>query len=89
MPSDIIISEAFLVREIGEPSPASSLLSFEQDSAVWLVEPRRTKAVRKYSGTLVHPSRSDKLGMTLSAFTHFVYEWSGNEIVIADMQGCF
>lgn len=86
---DIVVSEGFLIREMGEPSPASSLSSFEDDAAVWLVEPRRTKAVRKFSGTLVHPSRPDKLGQTLSAFAHFVYEYSGKELVFADIQGNF
>lgn len=81
------MSEGFLVREIGEPSPASSLPNFDEDAAVWLVEPRRTKSVRKFSGTLVHPNRTDKLGKTLSAFSHFVYELSGQEIVLADIQG--
>ncbi|EDR04435.1 uncharacterized protein LACBIDRAFT_330566 [Laccaria bicolor S238N-H82] len=85
--SGIIVSECFLVHEIGTPSPASSLPSFEDDSAVWLVEPRRTKAVRKYSGTLVHPNRQDKLGQTLSAFAHFLYEYSRKELVLADIQG--
>ncbi|KAF8886423.1 kinase-like domain-containing protein [Gymnopilus junonius] len=85
--SNIIISDGFLIREMGMPSPASSFSSFEKDTAVWLVEPRRTKAVRKFSGTLVHPTRRDKLGQTLSAFTHFVYEYSGKELVFADIQG--
>lgn len=86
---DIVVSEGFLAREIGQPSSASSLAPFGDDAAVWLVEPRRTKAVRKFSGTLVHPNRQDKLGQTLSAFAHFVYESSGNELVFADIQGCF
>lgn len=60
---------------------------FEEDAAVWLVEPRRTKSVRKFSGTLVHPNRIDKLGKTVSAFSHFSYEYSGNEIVLVDIQG--
>lgn len=87
--SDIAISEGFLIYEIGEPSHASSLPSFEDNAAVWLVEPRRTKAVRKFSGTLVHPSRADKLGQTFSAFAHFVDECSGKELVLADIQGHF
>jgi hypothetical protein len=84
---DIVVSEGFLMREIGEPSPASSFSAFEEDAAVWLVEPRRTKSVRKFSGTLVHPNRPDKLGKTLSAFSHFVYEFSGQELVLVDIQG--
>ncbi|EDR01742.1 uncharacterized protein LACBIDRAFT_333002 [Laccaria bicolor S238N-H82] len=47
----------------------------------------RTKAVRKYSGTLVHPNRQDKLGQTLSVFAHFLYEYSRKELVLADIQG--
>lgn len=74
---------------MGELSLSSPLASFEDDSAVWLVEPRRTKAVRKFSGTLVYPSRPDKLGQTLSTFAHFVYEYSGKELVFADIQGHF
>ena len=56
---------------------------------VWLVELCRTKSIRKYSGTLVHPNRTNKLGKTLSAFSHFVYEFSGKELVLADIQGRF
>ena len=25
--------------------------------------------------------------MTLSAYAHFLYEWSGHELVLADIQG--
>ena len=74
---------------MGEPSPASSLQAFKDDAAVWLVEPCRMKAVQKFTGTLVHPSHPDKLGQMLSAFTHFVYELSGREMVLADIQGYF
>ena len=74
---------------MGTPSPALSLSSFENDAAVWLIEPCHTKAVQKFSSTLVHPSRPDKLGQTLAAFAHFVYEFSGKELVFADIQGHF
>ena len=84
---DITVTEAFLIREVGLPSPASNLALFEDDSAVWLVEPRRTTSVEKYSGTLIHPHRKDKRGATLSAFAHFVYEMSHHELVFADIQG--
>ena len=47
------------------------------------------KGCLKFSGTLVYPSCPDKLGQTLSAFAHFVYECSGNEFVFADIQGHF
>ena len=85
--SDIVISEGFLICEIGEPSHASSLPPFEENAAVWLMEPHHTKAVQKFSGTLVHLSCTDKLGQTLSAFAHFVYKCSGKELVLADIQG--
>lgn len=84
---DILVLEGFLVREIGTPSSASSLPSSEENNAIWLVEPRRTKSVRKFSGTMAHPNRRDKIGITLSAFTHFAYELSHKELVFADVQG--
>ena len=87
--SDVLISEGFLIYEIGELSHASSLSSFKDNAAVWLVELHRTKAFRKFSETLVHPSRTDKLGQALSAFAHFVYKYSGKELVLTDIQGHF
>lgn len=59
----------------------------EFDKAVWLVEPRRTTSVQKFSGTLAHPNREDELGLTLIAFTHFIYDTSDKELVLADIQG--
>lgn len=75
------------MREVGEPSIASGLSAFEMDPATWLVEPRRTKSVMKFSGTLVHPSRADKVGITLVAFVHFSYEISQKQLIFADIQG--
>ena len=69
--------------------PHFPLQAFEDDTAVWLVEPHHTKAVWKFTGTLVYPSCPDKFGQTLSAFTHFVYELSGREMVLVDIQGYF
>lgn len=57
------------------------------DTAVWLVEPRRTKSVEKYSSTLLHPPRGDKIGITLSAFAHYVYSTTKEKLVLADIQG--
>lgn len=85
--SDIAVSEGFLIQELGLPSSVSDLPPVE-DTAVWLVEPRRTTSVQKFSGTLVHPSpRSDKLAITISAFSHFVYEMTHQDLVLADIQG--
>lgn len=75
------------MREIGIPSPASGLQPVDIDKAVWLVEPRRTTSVQKFSGTLAHPNREDELGLTLIAFAHFIYDTSDKEFVLADIQG--
>lgn len=53
---------------------------------VWLLEPRRSSIVQKWSGTMVHPNRSDKLHMTMSAFAHFSLLWSQYTLVFADIQ---
>ena len=76
-----------MAREVGEPSIASGLPPSETDSSTWLIEPRRTKSVLKFSRTLVHPNRADKIGITLVAFVHFSYEISGKQLVFADIQG--
>ncbi|KAF9523529.1 kinase-like domain-containing protein [Crepidotus variabilis] len=76
---DIIVSEGFLIREDGPVSTASGLPPPSNNVAVWLVEPRRTTAVFKYSGTLI--------GMTLHAFCHFVFDFSNHKLVLADLQG--
>ena len=83
----IDVSDGFLVREIGSPSPASGLQPVDVDKAVWLVEPRRTTSVQKFSGTLAYPNWEDELGLTLIAFTHFIYDTSDKELVLADIQG--
>lgn len=77
------------LRDWGDTlSPASG---FEDDMfgdvAVWLVEPRRTTSVVKYSGTLVHPTRRDQVGIIVTAFAHYIYETSNKELVLADIQG--
>ncbi|KAJ3727495.1 kinase-like domain-containing protein [Lentinula raphanica] len=90
---NIAITECWLFKEKNfTPSKASGLAEnvpkdTTEFSAVWLVEPRRTKAVEKYSSTLIHPPRGDKIGITLSAFTHYVLWSSQNKLVIADVQG--
>ena len=83
---DIIVSEGFLICEQGTPSAASGLAPFKTDNMVWFVEPRHTRSVQKFSGTLVHPDRQDKVGLTLASFAHFVYDASHEELVLADIQ---
>ena len=60
------------IHEIGMPSLSSGLPSELIDKAIWMVEPCRMKSVIKFSGTLVHPSCEDEVGITLVAFAHFV-----------------
>ena len=83
------MTDAFLVSEVGTaPSPASGIADDEfHDTAVWLVEPKRTTSVVKYSGTLIHPTRRDKVGIIVTAFAHYIYEASNKELVLADIQG--
>ncbi|KAF8056186.1 kinase-like domain-containing protein [Lyophyllum atratum] len=83
---DIQVSEGFLIREQGVSSPASGDLA-GLEPVVWLVEPRRTTSLVKFSGTLCHPKQDNKMGKTITAFAHFVYEISGKTLVFADIQG--
>lgn len=85
MLTDIQVSEGFLIRE---QTPGSTFDDHD-NQAVWLVEPRRTTSVIKFSGTLHHPARDDKIGKTVTAFAHFVYEVSKKSLVFADIQGIF
>ncbi|KIO00038.1 hypothetical protein M404DRAFT_10270 [Pisolithus tinctorius Marx 270] len=87
--SEIVFSEGFLLCEHEMSSAASGELDCGNyyGGAVWLVEPRQTTTVMKFSGTLEHPSSMDKLGITFSAFAHFAYEYSKHKLVFADIQG--
>ncbi|KAJ2921872.1 hypothetical protein H1R20_g15222, partial [Candolleomyces eurysporus] len=87
--SAITVSDGFLVREVGEPSAPSGLASNNAYGAVWLVEPKRTRSVRKFCGTMVHPERSDKVGMTISALCHWIYTTTRKTEVFADIQGSY
>ncbi|KIN95744.1 hypothetical protein M404DRAFT_17019 [Pisolithus tinctorius Marx 270] len=86
--SEIVFSEGFLLCEHEMLSAASG----ESDhgnyygGAVWLVKPRQTTTVMKFSDTLEHPSSMDKLRITISAFAHFAYEYSKHKLVFADIQ---
>ncbi|THU77644.1 kinase-like protein [Dendrothele bispora CBS 962.96] len=56
-------------------------------SVAWLLEKMRAKQSSKWSGTNAHPTyTNNKLGNVLNAFAHFVYQYSQNTIVIADIQ---
>ncbi|KAF5332096.1 hypothetical protein D9611_008102 [Ephemerocybe angulata] len=83
--SNLVVTPAFLACEVGMSSSASGLGPSEE--AVWLIEPRRTMSVTKYCGTMEYPRRSDKIGVTLSAFLHYVFWASQEEFVFSDIQG--
>ncbi|KAK7035081.1 kinase-like domain-containing protein [Favolaschia claudopus] len=54
---------------------------------LWLFEPRRTTKVEHWSGTNECPAwPQKKLGSTLNAFTHYVYQISQETTVLADLQ---
>ncbi|KAK7007691.1 kinase-like protein [Favolaschia claudopus] len=83
-----------VVADDSAPSPASGI-SLEaylaaDPSAVqvlWLFEPRRSSAVDHWSGTNEYPPwHQNKLGSTLNAFAHYVYQISQETTVIADVQ---
>ncbi|KIO01567.1 hypothetical protein M404DRAFT_149882, partial [Pisolithus tinctorius Marx 270] len=47
-----------------------------------------TTTVIKFSGMMQHPPpTNDKHGITIAAFAHFVFEFSGHKLVFADIQG--
>ncbi|KIK66459.1 hypothetical protein GYMLUDRAFT_157782, partial [Collybiopsis luxurians FD-317 M1] len=93
------VTPVWLAKEVPSatfPSPASGI-SFNEigstdndedlDVAIsWLIEPRRTNAVKKYSGTNVHVQHSAKMGSILTAFAHFTYQASNEMFVLADIQ---
>ncbi len=58
------------------------------DGAYWLLEPMRYGEVKRYSGTMSHvPRDSSHYALTISAFVHFVYVYSEESLVFADIQG--
>ncbi|KAJ7074933.1 kinase-like domain-containing protein, partial [Mycena belliarum] len=97
--TNFMFADALLVREVVNqdgPSPASgvSMDSFldamddnPDSTIVWLLEPLRGSAIERWSGTLKHPNHTNKPGQTMDAFMHFVYVYSQQALVLADIQG--
>ncbi|KAJ7124836.1 kinase-like domain-containing protein [Mycena crocata] len=54
----------------------------------WLVEPLHAGSVQKFSGTLARKSQlpTTRLAATVDAFVHFVYYFSQQSMVLADVQ---
>ncbi|KAJ7199363.1 kinase-like domain-containing protein [Mycena pura] len=83
-----------VIKDAQQPSPASgSLARFEEQplqmrEVVWMLEPLRSASVTRYSGTMEHPIPKGQLALTLSAFVHYAFQFSGdNSIIFADLQG--
>ncbi|KAG6855319.1 hypothetical protein H0H87_005060 [Tephrocybe sp. NHM501043] len=89
---NLTIADALLAQEIDGNSIASGLNSESDDSdstgMTWLVEQKRLHALIKFSGTLQHRILQKGLQtLTVHAFSHFVYGYSKETMVVADLQG--
>ncbi|KAJ7835683.1 hypothetical protein B0H13DRAFT_1913468 [Mycena leptocephala] len=88
------VSNAFLISIIlAEPTKDGGGASENADSvdnSTYLVEPfRSSSVVRKFSGTLGATVDSDKLAMTILAFSHFILERTTCMMAMVDIQGSF
>ncbi|KAF5350300.1 hypothetical protein D9757_013191 [Collybiopsis confluens] len=92
---DIVISEHFLLKETEyTPSKASGIklpadvLGLDE-GMTWLIEPKRPSTFLKFTGTMSH-TRTHTGGLTsetIHAFAHFVYIFTKQQLVLADLQG--
>ncbi|THU98283.1 kinase-like protein, partial [Dendrothele bispora CBS 962.96] len=53
----------------------------------WLIEPRRTNEVTKYSGTMQQVNKNTLPFLTMNAFAHFIHYWTHGQMVFVDLQG--
>ncbi|KAJ7686042.1 kinase-like domain-containing protein, partial [Mycena olivaceomarginata] len=54
---------------------------------IWLLEPRRSSRVKHWSGTNEYPPwHQNKLGSTFNAFAHYMYLFSQESTVLADLK---
>ncbi|KAL0062818.1 hypothetical protein AAF712_010270 [Marasmius tenuissimus] len=86
-------TDAIIAREVveGIPSPVSCLtcetFCNEFTIVTWLLEPRRTTEVVKYSGTM-QPAQINTLPyMTMAAYAHYTYHATEGYLVFVDLQG--
>ncbi|KJA20506.1 hypothetical protein HYPSUDRAFT_1090968 [Hypholoma sublateritium FD-334 SS-4] len=85
---NICFASAYLAQETGTFSVASGIDSFDSEGITWLVEQKRPTTVIKFTGTLNHRQRQkDMRGLTVQAFSHFVYGYSKQTLVFSDLQG--
>ncbi|KAJ7147568.1 hypothetical protein C8R43DRAFT_1129800 [Mycena crocata] len=68
----------------------SSAAEDDESAVTYLVEPlRSTSVVRKFSGTLGATQDTDKLALTMLAFSHFIMEFRVCAMSMVDLQGSF
>ncbi|KAJ7726662.1 kinase-like domain-containing protein [Mycena olivaceomarginata] len=93
---DIKFAQAYLLAEIPVgvtrcPSAASGLEVFDGEAGgmTWLVESKRASVVISFTSTLDHKARGseDIQSETVHAFAHYIFGYSGGELVFADLQG--
>ncbi|THV04044.1 kinase-like protein, partial [Dendrothele bispora CBS 962.96] len=53
----------------------------------WLIEPRRTNEVTKYSGTMQQVNKNTLPFLTMNAFAHFIHYWTHGRMIFVDLQG--
>ncbi|KAG6848200.1 hypothetical protein H0H93_002484 [Arthromyces matolae] len=90
--TDLSIADAFLAEEVEAHSVASGEAEGDPtdftNGVTWLVEPKRSLALTKFSGTLQHgTSNHDLKSLTVYAWAHFVFGYSQESMVVADIQG--
>ncbi|KAG6834916.1 hypothetical protein H0H93_006404 [Arthromyces matolae] len=84
------VADAFLAEEVDGHSVASGEEGSDSnlDGVTWLVEPKRSLALTKFSGTLQHRTTNrDLKSLTVYAWAHFVFGYSRESMVVADIQG--
>ncbi|KAJ7820769.1 kinase-like domain-containing protein [Mycena olivaceomarginata] len=73
------------------PSAASGLEVFDGEAGgmTWLVESKRASVVISFTSTLDHKARGseDIQSETVHTFAHYIFGYSGGELVFADLQG--
>jgi hypothetical protein len=93
---DIRFAHAYLLADIPigvtrHPSAASGLKVFDEEAGgmTWLVESKCALVAISFTSTLDHKARGseDKQSKTVHTFSHYVFGYSGGELVFADFQG--
>ncbi|KAI0641518.1 hypothetical protein C8Q79DRAFT_316050 [Trametes meyenii] len=92
----LLAQESIELSADASPSMASGIskevwnsdASFSEWDAglVWLIEPRRSATVTRWSGTMQQSNRTNKRQSTMGAFAHFSFLWSEKESVFVDLQ---